>query len=121
MLIKETFADVQTTANGKESSMSTEFAPLAHLPSDSTHSRSKVTYMTWYLTMSTARNLLVPSHHPWIPQCVSTLIRVCPRSSTYTVPSRFPGVVLFSEIYQGEMVSSPAPDQQLTMCVGFVS
>jgi carboxymethylenebutenolidase len=70
MLIKESFADVETLVDGKEGSM---------------------------------RIFLF---HPTIPGYPN---------------ARFPGVVLFSEIYQGEMAFSPASDQQLIVCGGFVS
>ena len=41
--------------------------------------------------------------------------------STYKPCSRFPGVVLFSEIYQGETASSPSRDEQLTQCIPVVT
>jgi hypothetical protein len=65
------------------------------------------------------RNLLVPPHDFWISQRVSISSREIVGLNKLTLPaSRFPGVVLFSEIYQGETPSLPVRDQRLIMCGG---
>lgn len=92
MLIVESHVDVQTTANGKDSTMS--IYPIT----------------TWYntkLANSVYRDIPLPSNHSRIPQSVNSAPNYTNKDDFY-LPilrkkySRFPGVCLFSEIYQGK-------------------
>lgn len=90
MLIKETHVDVASSANGKDSTMRT------HLPLALSVSRSR-----------SVRNLSLPpgNTRPSRRVRLRSLLRLFQLISlTLSLPfSRFPGVCLFSEIYQGNL------------------
>lgn len=96
MLIKESHVDVQTSANGKESSMSMPDSNSEDVTkTDGNSTRHRLTNNNWQeSSCSTLLSLDIPKRE--------NFSRLSYGSSAYTSCSRFPGVLVFSEIYQGE-------------------
>lgn len=73
--------------------------PMAKIALCVTHSPNFQVSHSQKLTTMT-RHLCLSSYYSWIPQCVRAIPFVNSSYADHSL-SRFPGVSLFSEIYQG--------------------